>query len=98
GGEVRVLDGKRGGTQGIMHHKFVLFDRERVVTGSFNLTAGAEHVNYENALLTANTGVGGGQEETSTQKEKGLRPCYNQACSPDRSRKRTLHNPQRGTI
>ena len=51
-GEVRRLDGKRNGTQGIMHHKFVLFDRARVVTGSFNWTSGAEHVNYENALLT----------------------------------------------
>jgi phosphatidylserine/phosphatidylglycerophosphate/cardiolipin synthase-like enzyme len=56
-GEVRRLDGKRGGTQGIMHHKFVLFDKERVVTGSFNWTAGAEHVNYENALLTDNSNV-----------------------------------------
>jgi phosphatidylserine/phosphatidylglycerophosphate/cardiolipin synthase-like enzyme len=50
-GEVRRLDGKRGGTQGIMHHKFVLFDNASVVTGSFNWTAGAEHSNYENALL-----------------------------------------------
>jgi len=56
-GEVRRLDGKRGGTQGIMHHKFVLFDKERVVTGSFNWTAGAEHRNYENALLTDSTDV-----------------------------------------
>src|SRR5476649_375899 len=56
-GEVRRLDGKRGGTQGIMHHKFVLFDKERVVTGSFNWTAGAEHVNYENALLTDSSSV-----------------------------------------
>jgi len=56
-GEVRRLDGKRGGTQGIMHHKFVLFDNDRVVTGSFNWTAGAEHVNYENALLTDSSSV-----------------------------------------
>jgi len=56
-GEVRRLDGKRGGNQGIMHHKFVLFDKNRVVTGSFNWTAGAEHVNYENALLTDTSGV-----------------------------------------
>ena len=56
-GEVRLLDGKRGGSQGIMHHKFVLFDRQRVVTGSFNWTSGAEHVNYENALLTDSSGV-----------------------------------------
>jgi len=56
-GEVRRLDGKRGGAQGIMHHKFVLFDRKRVVTGSFNWTSGAEHVNYENALLMDSASV-----------------------------------------
>ena len=51
-GEVRRLDGKWGGSQGIMHHKFVLFDNRRVVTGSFNWTAGArEHVNYEKCSL-----------------------------------------------
>jgi cardiolipin hydrolase len=56
-GEVRRLDGKHGGAQGIMHHKFVLFDKSRVVTGSFNWTAGAEHINYENALLTDSSSV-----------------------------------------
>jgi phosphatidylserine/phosphatidylglycerophosphate/cardiolipin synthase-like enzyme len=56
-GEVRRLDGKRGGSRGIMHHKFVLFDQARVVTGSFNWTAGAEHVNYENALLIDDSSV-----------------------------------------
>jgi phosphatidylserine/phosphatidylglycerophosphate/cardiolipin synthase-like enzyme len=50
-GEVRWLGGKNNGGRGIMHHKFVLFDRQKVVTGSFNWTPGAEHVNYENALL-----------------------------------------------
>jgi phosphatidylserine/phosphatidylglycerophosphate/cardiolipin synthase-like enzyme len=57
GGELRRLDGKRGSSQGIMHHKFVLFDRRKVVTGSFNWTSGAEHVNYENALLTDDANV-----------------------------------------
>src|SRR5579864_6473043 len=50
-GEVRWLGGKHEGGRGIMHHKFVLFDQDRVVTGSFNWTPGAEHANYENALL-----------------------------------------------
>ena len=30
---VSLLDGKRGEKQGIMHHKFVCFDRRRIVTG-----------------------------------------------------------------
>ena len=50
-GEVRLLGGKKGSGRGIMHHKFALFDRKQVVTGSFNWTPGAEHSNYENALL-----------------------------------------------
>ena len=50
-GEVRWLGGKRREGHGVMHHKFVLFDRKKVVTGSFNWTPGAEYANYENALL-----------------------------------------------
>jgi mitochondrial cardiolipin hydrolase len=50
-GEVRWLGGKNSGGRGIMHHKFILFDQNQVVTGSFNWTPGAEHSNYENALL-----------------------------------------------
>jgi phosphatidylserine/phosphatidylglycerophosphate/cardiolipin synthase-like enzyme len=50
-GEVRLLGGKNMGGRGIMHHKFALFDKKQVVTGSFNWTPGAEHANYENALL-----------------------------------------------
>jgi phosphatidylserine/phosphatidylglycerophosphate/cardiolipin synthase-like enzyme len=50
-GEVRWLGGKNAGEHGIMHHKFILFDQKKVVTGSFNWTPGAEHSNYENALL-----------------------------------------------
>lgn len=50
-GEVRCLAGKNGGGRGVMHHKFALFDHKQVVTGSFNWTPGAEHANYENALL-----------------------------------------------
>ena len=50
-GEVRLLGGKNTGRRGVMHHKFALFDRKEVVTGSFNWTPGAEHTNYENALI-----------------------------------------------
>jgi mitochondrial cardiolipin hydrolase len=51
-GEVRWLGGLRTGGHGIMHNKFALFDHNQVVTGSYNWTPGAEHANYENALLT----------------------------------------------
>ncbi len=50
-GEVRWLGGKSIRGRGVMHHKFVLFDKEKVVTGSFNWTPGAEYANYENALV-----------------------------------------------
>jgi len=36
---------------GLMHHKFVVIDGEIVVTGSYNWTARAENVNYENLLI-----------------------------------------------
>jgi mitochondrial cardiolipin hydrolase len=49
--EVRYLGGKWSRGRGAMHHKFAIFDQKRVVTGSFNWTPGAEHVNYENVLL-----------------------------------------------
>jgi mitochondrial cardiolipin hydrolase len=51
-GDVRWLGGLRAGGHGIMHNKFALFDHSQVVTGSYNWTPGAEHANYENALLT----------------------------------------------
>ncbi len=51
-GEVRWLGGKHSGGHGVMHNKFALFDQSQVVTGSYNWTPGAEHANYENALLT----------------------------------------------
>ena len=34
------------------HHKFAVFDRERVVTGSYNWTRGAARNNRENFLVT----------------------------------------------
>jgi mitochondrial cardiolipin hydrolase len=51
-GEIRRLGGKGRRGHGAMHHKFAVFDHERLITGSFNWTPGAEHVNYENILLT----------------------------------------------
>ena len=51
-GQIRWLGGKAPRGRGAMHNKFSLFDQERVVTGSYNWTPGAEHMNYENALLT----------------------------------------------
>ncbi len=35
-----------------MHHKFAIFDRERVLTGSYNWTRSAADYNQENILLT----------------------------------------------
>lgn len=35
-----------------MHHKFALFDRRLLVTGSYNWTRGASEGNYENIMVT----------------------------------------------
>lgn len=35
-----------------MHHKFALFDRARLLTGSYNWTRSAADVNYENVLIS----------------------------------------------
>jgi mitochondrial cardiolipin hydrolase len=48
--EVRALRG-RSRVSGAMHHKFAVFDAERLVTGSYNWTRGARWANYENALF-----------------------------------------------
>jgi phosphatidylserine/phosphatidylglycerophosphate/cardiolipin synthase-like enzyme len=44
---VRVRYGRQ---KGIMHHKFVLIDRTRLETGSFNFTNGAANKNQENQI------------------------------------------------
>lgn len=46
---IRVLGGGRG--QGLMHHKFAVFDGHLVVTGSYNWTASAERYNRENLVV-----------------------------------------------
>jgi phosphatidylserine/phosphatidylglycerophosphate/cardiolipin synthase-like enzyme len=49
GVETRLLKG--GGSFGIMHNKFAVFDGELVETGSFNWTTAADGSNFENALF-----------------------------------------------
>lgn len=34
-----------------MHHKFIIFDKKYVMTGSYNLTASAEELNDENCVF-----------------------------------------------
>lgn len=46
---VRVLKG--GGSFGIMHHKYAVFDGQLLATGSFNWTRAADDRNFENAVF-----------------------------------------------
>lgn len=46
---VHLLNG--GGSYGIMHHKFAVFDGELLMTGSFNWTRAADTKNFENAVF-----------------------------------------------
>ena len=49
--------------KGLMHHKFAVIDGRVVITGSYNWTARAERVNYENLLIFVNApGVAGAYE------------------------------------
>lgn len=41
----------RGFSGGIMHHKFMVVDAKRVLTGSYNFTTGATKRNYENFVI-----------------------------------------------
>ncbi len=41
--------------KGLMHHKFAVIDERVVITGSYNWTATAEKVNYENLLVFVNS-------------------------------------------
>lgn len=40
-----------GNTEGLMHHKVLIIDRQIVVTGSYNFTASAEENNDENVVI-----------------------------------------------
>jgi phosphatidylserine/phosphatidylglycerophosphate/cardiolipin synthase-like enzyme len=42
---------------GIMHHKFCIFDRSMLVTGSYNLTYDAEYRNHEGVIFTPDQGI-----------------------------------------
>ena len=46
-----VLGG--GGSFGIMHHKYAVFDGVRMETGSYNWTVSANRSNHENADFMA---------------------------------------------
>lgn len=48
GFNVKIIHGK---SRGIMHNKFAVFDRNILLTGSYNWTKGAESFNYENAIF-----------------------------------------------
>ncbi|PIQ88687.1 MAG: phospholipase [Candidatus Omnitrophica bacterium CG11_big_fil_rev_8_21_14_0_20_42_13] len=48
GFRVKIIHGKGSG---IMHNKFALFDRNLLLTGSYNWTKNAESFNYENAIF-----------------------------------------------
>ncbi|MBI2386840.1 MAG: DUF1669 domain-containing protein [Elusimicrobia bacterium] len=46
---IKLLNG--GGSYGIMHHKFAVFDGALLMTGSFNWTRAADTKNFENAVF-----------------------------------------------
>lgn len=48
--DVKLLSGI--GRRGIMHNKVAIFDGKTAVTGSYNWTGDAEHLNYDNAVFT----------------------------------------------
>jgi hypothetical protein len=48
---------KMADKEGIMHDKFTVIDRKRVLTGSFNYTSSASTVNYENLVLIESAAV-----------------------------------------
>ena len=44
-------------TRGILHHKFIVVDSKRVLTGSYNWSKNAYEKNWENAVLVTNRAV-----------------------------------------
>ena len=55
GFKIKILKG--AGKNGLMHNKFAIFDRQLLLTGSYNWTETAEHYNYENALFLSDKSV-----------------------------------------
>jgi phosphatidylserine/phosphatidylglycerophosphate/cardiolipin synthase-like enzyme len=49
---VKGIQTKLNNSPHYMHHKFALFDHERVLTGSYNWTRSAAECNQENVLIT----------------------------------------------
>lgn len=58
GVSIRILKG--GGSFGIMHNKFAVFDGELLATGSFNWTASADAKNFENAIFRSDDELAAG--------------------------------------
>ncbi|MEQ1919388.1 MAG: phospholipase D-like domain-containing protein, partial [Elusimicrobiota bacterium] len=52
---IRILKG--GGSFGIMHNKFAVFDGELLATGSYNWTAAADAKNFENEIFRTDAAV-----------------------------------------
>lgn len=48
---------RSGYQRGIMHHKFVIVDKDRLETGSFNFTHGASFKNQENQIYISKSEV-----------------------------------------
>jgi phosphatidylserine/phosphatidylglycerophosphate/cardiolipin synthase-like enzyme len=42
---------KKGKGRGVMHHKIAVFDKEEIMSGSFNWTKNATENNYENCIF-----------------------------------------------
>ncbi|TPE44741.1 phospholipase D-like domain-containing protein [Pontibacter mangrovi] len=53
----RGLEVRIDKTRSHMHHKFTIFDEERVLTGSYNWTRSAALYNHENILITDNHSI-----------------------------------------
>ncbi len=54
GFSVKIAKGRSGG---IMHHKFAIFDKTLLFTGSYNWTDNAENHNYENAVFISDPNI-----------------------------------------
>lgn len=55
--ELRFLGGRKKGKGALMHHKFCIFDKRLVMTGSYNISANAHNNSYENAIFLSHYAV-----------------------------------------
>ncbi|HEX9090520.1 MAG TPA: phospholipase D-like domain-containing protein [Anaerolineales bacterium] len=51
------LDVRLDGNPRLMHHKVIIIDQQIVVTGSYNFSNNAEHINDENTLIIHNADI-----------------------------------------